>query len=166
MTASTRTRHVVARGSTLLLAMVLLGVLSVIGVAAVALSSQERTNAAIKTHRDRLIACAQAAQGKIYAEMLQYGPSYLGSSQLVPEMRLTDGTVLSAGHYGADPDMVNINLSFRPVSCKQSTTEEFVDLTNRDSYFSKIGSCFLIVARCIDAQGRELEVEFGMNKLF
>jgi hypothetical protein len=162
----TRTRHVVARGSTLLLAMVLLGVLSVIGVAAVALSSQERTNAAIKTHRDRLIACAQAAQGKIYAEMLQYGPSYLGSSQLVPEMRLADGTVLTGGHYGDDPSIVNINTSFRPVSCRQSTTEEFVDLTNRDSYFSKFGSCFLIVARCVDDKGRELEVEFGMNKLF
>lgn len=161
----TRTRHVVARGSTLLLAMVLLGVLSVIGVAAVALSSQERTNAAIKTHRDRLIACAQAAQGHIYAEMLNYGPSYFGSAQPVPEITLSDGTVLRAGHYG-DTGIVSINTSFRPVSCKQSTTEEFVDLTNRDSYFSKIGSCFLIVARCVDDKGRELEVEFGMNKLF
>jgi Tfp pilus assembly protein PilX len=154
------------RGSTLVLAMVLLAVLTAIGVAAVALSSQERASAGLKTGRDRLQSCAVAAQGAIWAEMLKYGPSFLPASGApVPEITLSDGTRLRAGHYG-DTGTVVIDTAVRTVPCKDSKTEEYVDLTNRDSAFLRGGQCFAITARCVDPQGRELEVEFGMNKLF
>jgi hypothetical protein len=159
-------RKTAERGSTLILALVLLGVLSVIGVAAVALSSQERTNASTKSSRDRLVACAKAAQGNIWAEMLRYGPSFTTSARALPEIRLDDGTVLRGGHYGNNTGMVVMNTGARTVPCKQNETEEFVDLTNRDSYFTTSGACYLIIARCVDSQGRELEVEFGINTLF
>ena len=65
-------------GSVLVIAMILLAVLSIIGAAAVSLSSQERVNATAQTRVDFLNACANAAQAKIWAEMAQYGLSYLG----------------------------------------------------------------------------------------
>jgi hypothetical protein len=155
-----------ARGSTLLLAIILLGVLSVIGVAAVSLGSQERTNASVKTGRDRLAACAAAAQAKIWEELLRYGPSFLGrSGRTVPALTLPDGSRLLGGHY-RDPDVVVVDSGVRPTECKPLSTEDYVDLTNRDTFFSLAGSCFQITARCKDAQGRELEVEFGLNMLF
>jgi hypothetical protein len=155
-----------APGSTLLVAMVLLAILSVIGVAAVTLSSQERTNASAKTHRDRLVACAAAAQAQIWAELLHYGPRLLGRSGLtVPARALPDGTQLLAGHY-QDPDVVVVDTGVRQSDCKPLTAEDYVDLTNRDSFFTLSGSCFQITARCRDPQGRELEVEFGLNTLF
>jgi hypothetical protein len=159
-------RTAAARGSTLLLAVVLLGVLSVIGVAAVSLASQERTNAGVKAGRDRLAACASAAQAKIWEELLRYGPSFLGrSGKSVPSLTLPDGSRLMGGHY-RDPDVVVVDSGVRATECKPLSTEDFVDLTNRDTFFSLGGSCFLVTARCKDAQDRELEVEFGLNMLF
>src|SRR5512142_1192039 len=125
-----------ARGSTLLLVMILLGVLSVIAVAAVALSSQERTNASLKTSRDRLVACASAAQAAIWSEFLAYGPNYLASGRQVPEIQLGDGTRLRAGHY-KDAGMVVIATAARVVGCKDPQSETYVDLTNRDSFFEQ-----------------------------
>ena len=154
------------RGSTLVLAMVLLAVLSIVGVGAVALSMQERTNAGLKTHRDRLVACAAAAQAAIWAEMLAYGPSFLPASGApVPEITLPDGTRFRAGHYH-DTGTVVVNTAVRVVPCRDAKSEDYVDLTNRDSAFFQAGNCYAITARCADSQDRELEVEFGINKLF
>lgn len=153
------------RGSTLLLAMVLLAVLSVVAVAAVSLSSQERINAATKTHRDRLVACAAAAQTRIWAEMLTWGPAYLDSNGTVPSVTLPDGTRLTAGHYGT-PEPAVVSTVVRAVPCEAKASEAFVDLTNRDGSFLVSGTCYEIVARCVDAQNRELEVEFAINKIF
>lgn len=165
MSASRRTPT--ARGSTLVLAMVLLAVLTVIGVAAVAISSQERTNAGIKTGRDRLVACAAAAQAVVWAEMLKYGPTFLpASGAAVPDITLPDGTRYRAGHYGENAGAVVVDTAVRTVPCKEGKSEEYVDLTNRDSAFMQGGNCYAITARCIDSQQRELEVEFGINKLF
>jgi hypothetical protein len=163
----TRSRaRAAARGSTLLLAIILIGVLSVIGVAAVSLGSQERTNASVKTGRDRLAACASAAQAKIWDELLRYGPSFLGrSGRSVPALTLPDGSRLLAGHY-RDPDVVVVDSAVRPTECKPLSSEDYVDLTNRDTFFSLSGSCFQVTARCKDGQDRELEIEFGLNLLF
>jgi hypothetical protein len=155
-----------ARGSTLLLAVILLGVLSVIGVAAVSISSQERANADVKMTRDKLAACAAAAQANVWAELLRYGPRFLSRAGLtVPAIRLPDGSKLLASHYG-EPDVSVVDTGVYPSDCKPLNAEDFVDLTNRDTFFSLSGSCFRIVARCRDARGRELEVEFGLNTLF
>ncbi len=155
-----------ARGSTLLLAIILLGVLAVIGVAAVALSSQERTNAAIKSRRDALVACANAAQAALWKELLMYGPRYLGSDKLAGTITLPDGTRLSMGHYGQDPTTTVVKQAVKPVACDSGQTEEFVDLTNRDAYLRLGGHCYHVVAHCRDTMGREFEIEFGINTLF
>ncbi len=159
-------RNPAERGSTLVLAMVLLAVLTVIGVAAVALSSQERTNAGLMTQRDRLVSCAAAAQAAIWKEMLVYGPTFLpASGGTVPEITLPDGTRYRAGHYGETSTVV-VNTSVREIACRDAKSEDYIDLTNRDGAFMKSGICFAITARCVDPQDRELEVEFQINKLF
>ncbi len=90
------------RGSTLLLVVILLGVLAVIGVAAVSLGSQERTNASAKGKRDAVAACANAARMALWAELARYGSAYLTSSNPVGEIVLPDGTTLAApAHYAS-----------------------------------------------------------------
>lgn len=155
-----------ARGSTLLLVVILLGVLAIIGAAAVSLGAQERTNAAIKSRRDALAACAAAAQAALWAELLKYGPRYLGSDRAVGTITLPDGTRLSMGHYDQDPDTTVVNQAVRPISCDTGQAEEFVDLTNRDAVLRLGGHCYQVVAHCRDPMGRELEIEFGINTLF
>jgi hypothetical protein len=83
----------------------------------------------------------------------------------VPATLLPDGSKLLAGHY-ADPDLVVVDTGVHASECKPLGTEEYLDLTNRDTFFSLLGSCFQITARCRDQQGHEMEVEFGLNTVF
>lgn len=162
-----RSRHdtPAPRGSTLLLAMILLLVLSVIGVAAVSLGSAERAGAGVKTQRDALVACAQAAHAVIWGQMGRAGSNYFRSASTVSDITLPDGTKFRAGHYDEASTIINVT-GARAIPCKANNTEEFLDLTNRDTFFSLAGDCFLAYARCVDKQGRELEIEFGVNKVF
>lgn len=153
------------RGSTLILVVVLLAVLSVIGVAAVSLGSQERVNAAAKGRRDALAACASAARMALWAELARHGAAYLTSSTPVGEIVLADGTKLAApAHYTRDdmttpPLVVDIIRTHRIV---RSLAAKTVDLTNRmDAPQSQLGgTAYTVVARCKDAKDREQEVEF------
>jgi hypothetical protein len=158
------------RGSTLLLAMVLLTVLSIIGVAAVSLGSGERTGAGVKSHRDRLVACASAAQAMVWSELARFGPRYVVSSEVTPDVRLPGGMVLRMGHYGETDAVVSVT-GAKPVPCKDLSqgSGQYVDLTNRDSHFDLGGACYTVFFRCVDDSGqepRELEIELGLNSLF
>jgi hypothetical protein len=153
------------RGSALVLAMVLLAVLSLIGVAAVSLASQERANAGAKTQRDLQIACANAARMVVYAELARYGSGYLASTDQLPSVTLSDGTVLSQAHYDTPAGLqVKEVVPERvlPVTSDPKSAGT-ADLTNA---FEAIGQDsptvlgYEVVAKCQDAKGRELEVEF------
>ena len=85
-----------ARGAALPLAMILLGVLTVIGVAAVSLSRVERQNAASYSRVDFVTQCANAAQAKLWAEMARSGPR-------LPRRHLPHHARAAAGR---DPDHV------------------------------------------------------------
>jgi hypothetical protein len=153
------------RGSTLVLAMVLLAVLSLIGVAAVALSAQERSNVAAKGKRDLQVACANAARMVVFAELARSGSQFLASDSPLPEVILPDGTKLSQAHYDTPagltvkqitPDVV-IPVTSNPKAAGTA------DLTNT---FEAVGANsatvqgYRVVARCEDPKGRQLEVEF------
>jgi len=154
-----------ARGSTLLLAMVLLAVLSLVGVAAVSLASQERANVSAKARRDLQVACANAARMVIYAELAKHGSSYLSGTTAPPTVTLPDGTVLSQAHYDT-PAAVTVQQitpeRTLPVSSDPKSAGT-ADLTNT---FETKGSNpstvqgYEVVAKCADAKGRQLEVEF------
>jgi Tfp pilus assembly protein PilX len=154
-----------ARGSTLVLAMVLLAVLSLVGVAAVSLASQERANVGAKAKRDLQVACANAARMVVYAELARYGSGYLASSTAIPSVTLPDGTVLSQQHYDTPAGMtVNQITPARVLPVSSSTKSSgTADLTNS---FQAVGTDaptvqgYEVVAKCTDPKGRQLEVEF------
>ena len=152
------------RGSTLLLVVILLGVLAVIGVAAVSLGSQERTNASAKGKRDAVAACANAARMALWAELARYGSAYLTSSNPVGEIVLPDGTTLAApAHYAsAGSDALPVVKIVRTHRVVRSAAAKTADLTNRmEAAQSQLGgTAYTVVARCRDAKGREDEIEF------
>lgn len=155
-----------SRGSTLLLAVVLLAVLSIIGVAAVSLGSQERQNASAKGKRDALSACASAARAKIWAELARYGRGYLDSTGAPQQIQLGDGTRIAApAHYSPLPSGVTVKDLVVRHSVKMAGATAAVDLTNRMESLQILNdaSAYQIVARCTDAAGRELEIEFVMS---
>lgn len=166
-----------ARGNMLVIAMILLAVLSVLGVSAVMLSSEERRNAAAKARRDALEACAHAAQAKIWAEVARYGPTYLKSGMLVasPESLPGGMTARAPAHYStsttnATPDDgSDIAVNSVVVQFDQGVSDGSLatasDLTNRAVAIDQLGSgkAYRIVARCKDSKGRELEAEFAMR---
>jgi hypothetical protein len=154
-------------GSALLLALVLLGVLTVIGAAAVLLSSQERLNASSATKVEFLNACANAAQAKIWAEMSQYGLGYLGSAVQVTATTLPDGTkVMAPAHYGhidaATAPLVS-NVTFRAQSSASENILNERDCTNAACGLTPLGQTYGMTAVCKDAAGREFEIELAVK---
>lgn len=151
------------RGSSLILAVVLMAVLAVIGVAAVSLGSQERQNAAAKGKRDALIACAAAARIKIWSELAKYGRGYLDSTNPPPDFQLPDGTRVSApAHYSPLAAGVQVKDLVVRHTVKMAGAGAAVDLTNRMESLQILNeaTAYQVVARCTDPHGRELEIEF------
>lgn len=166
---TTPRRKTPPRGSALLLAMLLLAVLTIVGSAAVALSSQERSNAAAKTRLDFLTACANAAQAKIWAEMAQYGLGYLGSSVKVTARSLADGTKVAApAHYDDfDPSATaklvkEVVFKVESSGTTQSSLNER-DCTNGACGMTPLGQTYGLTALCIDPSGRQFEIELAVK---
>jgi hypothetical protein len=147
--------------------MVLLGVLTVVGAAAVMLSSRERSSAMAKTRLDSLNACANAAQAKIWAEMAQYGLGYLGSAVTVTPMDLPDGTrVVGPAHYGQHSGTMPTVTS---VTFRATLGEAEGSMDERDCTNSACGlglgrrTTYVVTALCRDQGGREYEVELALK---
>jgi predicted membrane-bound mannosyltransferase len=155
------------RGSALLLALVLLGVLTVIGAASVMLASQERINAAAGNRLEFLNACANAAQAKIWAEMAQYGLSYMGSTVQVTPMTLPDGTtVIAPAHYGqlsaaSQPLVKDVTFTVKSDASGNAMNER--DCTNGACGLVPLGSTYGVTALCIDRFDREFEIELAVK---
>jgi hypothetical protein len=156
----------------LVVAMILLAVLSVLGVSAVSLSSEERRNAAAKARRDALQACARAAQAQVWAEVARYGPTYLrsGTPVLAPESLPGGVTVRAPAHYSTStPDTGSVQVNSVVVQFDQGVSDGSLatasDLTNRAVAIDQLnsGKAYRVVARCKDSKGRELEAEFSMR---
>lgn len=164
--------HRTPRGSTLLVAVILLAVLSVVAVAAVRLSSEERRNASAKARYDALEACARAAQAQVWAEIAKYGPTYLKGGNLVPAPAALPGgvTVRAPAHYSdmtADTGSVQVQqvvLGFDK-GVSDGKVVDSTDLTNRAAALDALndGKAYRVVARCKDQKDRELEIEFSMR---
>lgn len=153
-----------ATGSTLLVTMILLTVLTVIGVAAVSLGSQERSNASGKGKRDALYACANAARMQIWAELAKFGRGFFDTSNAPSELRLPDGTTLTApAHYSRNmtSDMTVTQIVLRN-SVQTANSAGAVDLTNTFNFMQGLNhaTAYTVVARCKDPGGHELEIEF------
>jgi type II secretory pathway pseudopilin PulG len=155
------------RGNTLIVSMILLGVLSVIGVAAVSLSARERQNANAQKRYQTLIECANAAQAKIWAEVAHWGPGYLTSANPVTSITLPDGTKLtSPAHYlgdgGSTPLVKDVVFTVPQGAGGGPNSEQ--DCTNQNCAMAAAGGApYGAVAHCVDANGREYEVELAFR---
>jgi Tfp pilus assembly protein PilX len=155
----------IARGSALAVSIILIGVLTVIGVAAVSLSTQERANAAAYGRVDSITACANAAIAKLWKEIAVTGTGLSGSSATVSSIRLPDGTLLTApAHYdtlagGTIPTVGQMTSTRSSSASKQKTR----NLTNQTPATVQAGQTQIFTAHCKDASGRELEIEIGIR---
>ena len=159
-------------GGALLLTVILLAVLTILGVGAVVSSSRERENAFAKSKYDRVVACARAAQAKIWAEIAMFGPGYLTGTRGVTEVALADGTKLAApSHYdtvatadgaGGAAIIKTVTLGV-PEGAGGPQLPKAANLSNSGGATVPIGSVNRVVARCTDASGRVYEVELAVR---
>jgi hypothetical protein len=157
-----------ARGGTLIIALILLAVLSVLGVAAVSLGSRERANASGKARVDALVACAQAARAQIWAEVARYGPGFLkGNNTLDAPIQLSGyGTLAAPAHYDTTTSMrVDQVVAGFDNGVSDGIAAPIADLTNGDALKDGLlgGRAMRITARCTDTRGNSFEVEFSMR---
>ncbi len=154
------------RGAALPLALILLGVLTAVAVAAVSLSSQERVNAGAYSRIDFVHECATAAQAKIWSELAYQGTGYMGAPVAITSVRLPDGSVIdSPAHYDSVAGTTLVKDVVLKVQASSGTGGDVneADITNRASGLAPVGGTQLIVARCVDARQRALEIEFAVK---
>lgn len=159
---STRTQ----RGAALPLAMIFLGVLTVVAVAAVSLSGQERVNAAAYSRIDFINECATAAQAKIWSELAYQGTGYMGAPIAVTSVKLPDGSLItSPAHYDSTAGTTLVKDIVLKVQASSGTGGDVneADITNRASGLTPIGGTQLIIARCVDPRDRALEIELAVK---
>ncbi len=151
------------RGSTLLITMILLLVLTVLGAAAVSLSSQDRANASSQARYQKMVECASAAQSMVWAQLARYGTNYIGSSLPVGVVKLPDGTQLAAPtHYNQDPSKTFANVITTVQSGGGGAPTMDMDCTNTIcGQKGGGGNPVVIAARCTDSSGRQFEVEMS-----
>jgi hypothetical protein len=150
------------RGSTLLLSVILLAVLTALGLAAVSLSARERQNASSQAKYQRLIECASAAQSMIWAQLARHGANYLGSSLPVGQITLPDGTQFAAPiHYDQPVGTGTASVAYTIQNGGGGQGQMDVDCTNKLCGQANSGNPVLIVARCTDPSGRQYEVEMS-----
>jgi len=152
----------IARGAALPLAMILLGVLTVVGVAAVSLSTQERANAAAYSKMDAIYACANAATAKLWSELAIYGTTLASSGALITSLTLPDGTKLTApAHY----DTTTVMTVGQMVTAESGSTSSQPESAMENKGVATVapGQTYSFAVHCKDAYGRELEIEVGLR---
>jgi Tfp pilus assembly protein PilX len=167
--------HATARGSALVLVMVLLAVLAIIGAASVSLGSRERINSSAKGTRDRMAACANAARLMVWAELAKFGSAHLRAALTESRVTLSNGTTLSApAHYAAEANdplqVIELRRFVVPLQGAAAGAADVVGLTNSVIPGTAVGgnatTAYAFVARCRDRDGRETEVEFSTGLMF
>ncbi len=157
-------------GSTLLLSMILLVIVTILGVAVINATSRDRESAFSKSKYDRVVACARAAQAKIWAEIAVYGPGYLTGTQGVSAISLADGTTIAApSHYDTPTDLSvqirNVTQSI-PDGAGGAQLPRATNLSNSGGATVAVPQATRLVAVCTDRFGRSFEVELAVRFAF
>jgi len=154
------------RGAALVLALIMLAVLTVIAVAAVSLSGQERVNAASYSRIDFINECATAAQAKIWSELAYQGSAYLSAPVAITSARLPDGSLItSPAHYDSTAGTTLVKDIVLKVQSSAGVGGDVNerDCTNSACGLAPLGGTQMILAHCVDAKGRALEIEFAVK---
>ncbi len=156
--------HRTDRGSALLVAVVVVLVVTLIGVGIVNFASREVAGATSGARRQGLVACAEAARQLLVSRFHAVGLSPAAVDALDVALDGTGGRVRAVGgHVDDSAGSVQVNQvqflpdnAFGPVSRAR-------DITNTVSLIGQGGKPLRVVAHCVDAGGRQLEVEFGVR---
>jgi hypothetical protein len=154
-----------SRGTALITALILLAVLSVIGTAAMTLSSRERESASAKARVSFATACAHAAQGRLWAELAKYGLGSLAAGLSATDMTLPGGTKLEVpAHYTPiGGGAVSAVILGRTAGSSGGSMRGERDESNKDADGMQLGQTFTVTALCTSPTGREMELEIGMR---
>jgi Tfp pilus assembly protein PilX len=166
---TTPTRRGLARGSALVLVVILLLVMTVVSVAVVRLASQARITSAAQSSHDALVECANAAQAQLWAAIGVNGKSYYqqpSSTMTVTSLRLPDGKELLAPAHIDGPASSSPALGIRSVAAGSpaGTTGDGDSTNTFTGGRSGVGAgATWVTARCKDASGRAHEIEFAFK---
>ncbi len=154
------------RGSALLVAIIAVLVITVIGIGTIRFAGREVVGAYATSHEQALVACADAARQQLIAQfhLVGFDPSQLQALDVPLGTRGSGGTTTAqGGHY--DTPFANIVFDqVTPLPAKATGRSKPVeDLTNRSRPGFGSQAPYKIVARCVEANGRQLEVEFGLQ---
>jgi hypothetical protein len=150
------------RGSALLLAVMLVLILSVVGLAIATRSSSEGDSVAAKRHRDGSLSCADAARDLLMSQFTAYGTS---PTQMTLATKVNDRT-LRTGHYD-DYDPVT-KVAVQSVVAEAGVAQANIgvsDVSNRISRTGMGGQVYRMTVVCETAAPgggtpRQSEVEY------
>ncbi len=159
------------RGSALLMSIVVILLVTVFGLAVVRFSAREVSGAIAGRKEAAVAACAEAARAMIMSQWKLLGANGVTVPPLDVVLDSASQTHLQGGHYDDTPgDSAHWNASsqtwvnniqvakLNPLTVGSSYQSN--DLTNRvgDTIQS-----YRVVVHCTQADGREVEVEFGVQ---
>ena len=151
-----------ARGAALPLAIILLGVLTVIAVTAVSLSTQERTAAGSYSNLEAIYACTNAATAKLWKEIAVSGTQFTAMTSMVSSIQLPDGTKLTAPAHYDTTTSVTVS-SMVGTDAQPTTGQKAHNLTNGGIPTVTPGSTTTFTVTCQDTQGRTFEIELALR---
>lgn len=159
---SANMNHSSRRGSALLIALIAIGVLMVLVVAAIQFTGTNREGAVAKLRADELAACAESAKRLVFNQIGTASTSLHGSTfrfELPDRVTASERTVIVSGHYG-DADGGAI-LEQVAASVIGSNNRGARDLANSLPMSASSGGLpYKTMVTCRDRVGREAEVEF------
>lgn len=162
-------RRTAARGSVLLLAVVVVAVLAVLATAALTFSASELGATRAFRSGGELVSCAEAGRNLLISRFKRTEmPLRL---TLSTELESADGAdcpnplpdghhCVRGGHLGAEPEVTAVKL-VTTNSTSQRVQRDLSNIVSRHALGA--GQQYQIVVHCIDDRGRETEVEFGLR---
>jgi len=141
------------RGASLLATLVIVLGLTVLAAAAINMATRGTIGAAHKAHADARTACANAAAARMLAEFALAGAPPAVNIQAAG---IPGGPTLNASHYDNTVVVKQVN---RLDSSVGGDIGRDMDVTNTIRAVRQGGAPLQLVATCVDAQGRQFEVE-------
>jgi Tfp pilus assembly protein PilX len=159
------------RGSSLVMSMIVVLVIAAIGVAVVRYGSREVAGATAGRKEAALASCAEAARSLLMSQWKLLGAHGVTAPALNVLLDSASNTRVQGGHYGQDPTSsgywnaasqtwVN-NIQVIPLDpLTVGSSYQMSDLTNR---MADPVRSYRVVAHCTQGDGRQAEVEFGVQ---
>ncbi len=152
------------RGSSLVLAVIVVLVISIIGVGIINFATLEVAGATSGARRQGLVACAESARQLLVSRFHAVGLVPTAVEALNLQLDGTGGQMNAVGgHF--DEAAANVQVSqvqFLPDN-SFGPTSRARDITNTVSLIGQGGKPLRVIAHCVDGGGRQLEVEFGFR---